>query len=43
MKASMDCCCCDDGYDAAKYFSRIRQTSFSLITEIMLAVLLSLH
>lgn len=43
MKASMDYCCCDDGYDAAKCFSRFRQTSFSVIAVIMLAVLLSLH
>jgi hypothetical protein len=52
MKASMDyyyyyyyyCFCfCYDDYDAAKYFSRFRQISFSVIAVIILAVLLSLH
>ena len=36
-------CCCYDDYDAGKYFSTFRQISFSVITVIILAVLLSLH
>jgi hypothetical protein len=44
MTASMDDnYYCDDCYNAIKYFSMFRQTSFSVITVIMLAVLLSLH